>query len=476
MPWIVKQSSECPPDKPWGVFNQKTGRKVACHATESSAKSQQKALYANVPESRKMGELISYVKPMRFAEFKDNLLWLEALPAREYQTMQYGEVVVTPDKLNNFVKNFHNNVRGQEIATDYEHGLDVSKGNKASGWMREVEVRGDSLWLGIEPTPTAKKEIEDDEWKYFSLDWEDLWPDNDGLIHRDVIVGGGFTNRPIAKNIMPINFSELYDEKEGGKLDTEVKNEHAAEEHAEPGGGEPDPQTNPDDSAGDRHLTVPGNSDKVDEEGRPQTNTKEDDVNENEKDLDAKLRETLGLAEDADIVKAVDDLKEEVGPLREVAKQFSETKKFSEAFPEQARELAEMRRERLESKAIKFSEEVGQVKIGPEGKHQFSQLVLEKIANTHKKFSEGSGTVVDLEDLLKSIGDDKAIIEIGERGTREEDKSITFRETDNPRMAFSEAVKSVMNEDNLEYDAAVKVAGEKYPELAEAYFRTTVRA
>jgi hypothetical protein len=38
---------------------------------------------------------------------------------------------------------------------------------------------------------------------------------------------------------MPINFSELYDEREGGTLTVD---EHAAEEHAEPGGGEVDPR------------------------------------------------------------------------------------------------------------------------------------------------------------------------------------------------------------------------------------------
>jgi hypothetical protein len=50
MPWIVKKSDQCPPSKPWGVFNQATGRKVACHDTQESARKQQAALYANVKE------------------------------------------------------------------------------------------------------------------------------------------------------------------------------------------------------------------------------------------------------------------------------------------------------------------------------------------------------------------------------------------------------------------------------------------
>lgn len=52
MPWKVKQSPTCPQSKPWAVINSETGRVVACHSTQESAKKQMRALYANVPESR----------------------------------------------------------------------------------------------------------------------------------------------------------------------------------------------------------------------------------------------------------------------------------------------------------------------------------------------------------------------------------------------------------------------------------------
>lgn len=50
MPWIVKKTDRCKPTTPWGVFNQATGRLVACHPTQESARKQQTALYANVKE------------------------------------------------------------------------------------------------------------------------------------------------------------------------------------------------------------------------------------------------------------------------------------------------------------------------------------------------------------------------------------------------------------------------------------------
>ena len=171
------------------------------------------------------------------------------------------------------------------------------------------------------------------------------------------------------------------------------------------------------------------------------------------------------VCSDADIVKAVSDLQEEVGPLREVAKQFSEKKAFSEAFPAQARELEELRKSRIEGEAIRFSESVSDMRFGPEGKHQFSQVVLEKVANTHKKFSEGTAQPSDFEEVLKSLGEDKALIEVGEKGSRLDDKSIQFKEDGNPRMAFSEAVKSIIEEDKVPYEKAVELAAEKHPNL-----------
>jgi hypothetical protein len=122
-----------------------------------------------------MSEVAMYVKPIRFAEFKDDLLWIEALPAKTWKTMMYGEVVVTKDKLDRMIQNHKSNVRGQEVATNFDHGMDKAKGNKASGWISDAKIEDNSLYVGLEPTPTAKEEILNNEWKYFSLEWEDYW-------------------------------------------------------------------------------------------------------------------------------------------------------------------------------------------------------------------------------------------------------------------------------------------------------------
>jgi hypothetical protein len=145
----------------------------------------------------------------------DSSVWIEALPARVYHTPQYGEVPITTEKLSRMVQNFNDRVRGQDVATDFDHGMDRSKGNQASGWYKEFAVKPSSndpsqfsLWAKIDFTEDARKEISEQKWKYFSLEWDDEWVNNDGQPVQDVIIGGGLTNRPIAKNMMPVNFSE----------------------------------------------------------------------------------------------------------------------------------------------------------------------------------------------------------------------------------------------------------------------------
>src|SRR4029077_1534061 len=49
-------------------------------------------------------------------------------------------------------------------------------------------------------------------WRYFSADFTDVWTDPQGVEHQDVLFGGGLTNRPYMKNLLPVNLSELLPE------------------------------------------------------------------------------------------------------------------------------------------------------------------------------------------------------------------------------------------------------------------------
>lgn len=54
MPWyVVRNSSECPTDKPHAVKNKDTGKLMGCHTTVFEAGKQVKALYANTKDEKK---------------------------------------------------------------------------------------------------------------------------------------------------------------------------------------------------------------------------------------------------------------------------------------------------------------------------------------------------------------------------------------------------------------------------------------
>lgn len=208
--------------KPWCVINLQTGDAPPGRwfTTKEDALAQARALYAQLGSKAKVqseGQDVLNAYFM-FADADtlvadDGVKWVEAMAPKAYHTPAYGEVQVTPTKIDNFVRAVNTNVRGQDIAINFEHGIDPAKGLKAAGWIKQARKndRG-NLELAVDFTSPAKEEIKNGEWKYFSLEWEDQWMHPDGIFFDDVIVGGALTNRPVAKGLMPINFSEIFAE------------------------------------------------------------------------------------------------------------------------------------------------------------------------------------------------------------------------------------------------------------------------
>lgn len=228
---VMRMESKAPDkSKPWAVVNLETGDvNGRWHASKEEALAQARAMYASMGDKAKVhGEDVIHNAFFLFADAAtlvqagEGVKWIEAIAPKTYSTPAYGDVVVTEQTIDNFIRNINTNIRGQDIAINYEHGIDPSKGLKAAGWIkgaRRNDLTG-KLELGIDFTEPAKQEIRNGEWKYFSLEWDDEWMHPDGLFYQDVVMGGALTNRPVAKGLMPINFSEIFDEKE--QLDAKI--------------------------------------------------------------------------------------------------------------------------------------------------------------------------------------------------------------------------------------------------------------
>lgn len=206
--------------KPWAVVNLQTGDvNGRWHASKEEALVQARALYSQLGDKAKVhGEEVHNAFYL-FADAAtlvsdDGVKWIEAIAPKTYTTPAYGDVEITPEKINAFAHGINTMIRGQDVAINYEHGADPSKGLKAAGWIKQARTnsRG-NLELAVDFTEPAKQEIKNGEWKYFSLEWDDQWLHPDGVIYTDVVMGGALTNRPVAKGLMPINFSEIFKEK-----------------------------------------------------------------------------------------------------------------------------------------------------------------------------------------------------------------------------------------------------------------------
>jgi len=150
-------------------------------------------------ESTKLNDLLEEVPTQ----------WVHALPLGNYKHPIHGMLNFTPERIRRFADSVKQKVRGIDPDIDYDHKLDPSKGKAAAGWVKDAEERADGLWLLVEWTKDAAKELKDKKYRYFSTEFADTLEDNTGNVFQDVVLGGGLTNRPFMKNLTPINLSEV---------------------------------------------------------------------------------------------------------------------------------------------------------------------------------------------------------------------------------------------------------------------------
>ena len=168
--------------------------------------------------SQKMGYLVD-LSTVQFDEASTSS-WIQAMPLGKYDHPIYGSIEFTTDKVKEFADNVNNNVRGTELDIDYDH---KSAGPEAAGWVKKAEARPDGLWIFVEWTKKAYEAIKEKAFKYFSPEFDDEWTHpKTGAKHKNVLFGGGITNRPFLKDILPLNLSEAFAEtannNKGGRI------------------------------------------------------------------------------------------------------------------------------------------------------------------------------------------------------------------------------------------------------------------
>lgn len=132
---------------------------------------------------------------------------VQILRLGKFNHPKYGEFEITKQTLAEMKENFDNDVRGVDIAFDYFHESD----KEASGWPTELYLTEDGaeLWAKVDWTNEARRKLTEREIRYFSPDFAFEWEDPEsGVSYKNVLFGGGLTNRPFVKDMAAIVAAE----------------------------------------------------------------------------------------------------------------------------------------------------------------------------------------------------------------------------------------------------------------------------
>lgn len=132
---------------------------------------------------------------------------IQVLRVGKFTHPVYGVVDITPKDLAELKMNFDSRTFGQDVMFDYFH----DNGKEAACWPKHLELRegGNELWASqIDWTPRGRKAVQEKELRYFSPEFGNWKNPETNETHRNVLMGGGLTNRPFIKNMAPIMLSE----------------------------------------------------------------------------------------------------------------------------------------------------------------------------------------------------------------------------------------------------------------------------
>src|SRR3990170_211845 len=507
MPWEVKER-----DGKHCVFKKggDTPIKGGCHADRADAVKHMRALYAAEPSTMMKYSAIAYSDDLFIDDAEDqNIKWLKTWRYSTWEHPKYGTVEITPQVGERFANHFHSGTLGREHLINYDHGADAAKGGIAAGVILDIEPREDGVYYKVKFHDDALEEIRSGKWRYLSPEFDDWVNPDSGEVFEDMPFDLALTNTPFFKGMPPLNFSEVFDQKDFKELGSAQKNDlpDSAFLYIEPGGKrDNEGRTTPRSF---RHLPVKEAEGSIDlphlrnaiarlsqsDTGKGWLsdslrssllskarrmlsnaggNPKGGKVDELLKKFAAELGLDLDDEMDEDaVIAAAKNLNETIEPLRRAKTEGAKQRIFRESFPEQYKEMQELKAKKIDSEALQFAESYARFTLSDgdntwKSAYGFSQLVIDEIAEVHKKFSERSAGHVDLKKLLDLIGD-KGIVDYSEVGSSRTAEGKLFSE--DPKLAFHEAIVSAMNEDNLEYEAAMEVAKVKYPEMYEKYLR-----
>lgn len=136
---------------------------------------------------------------------------IELLQTGQWDTPWHGRISISPQDLEEYVRNFENDVR----ASSSTHGLPVDFEHRgsdgAAGWIMKLYVKANSLYGSFEWNKKGSEALLDKQYKFISPefcpeDYED--PEKAGNYFNNVLIAAGLTARPLFKGLKPVTANE----------------------------------------------------------------------------------------------------------------------------------------------------------------------------------------------------------------------------------------------------------------------------
>jgi len=145
-----------------------------------------------------------YEEPFEYVDFLNNTD-ISIIEVLRIGKILDRDLTVTKEMLEQYVKNFQNNVYGSELQINIGHNRE----GEAAGWIKDLYVDGDTLMAKVEWTPLGREKIESKQFKFTSSELAPSWPDaKTGKKVRNVFIGAALTNIPAVKGMAPVSLSE----------------------------------------------------------------------------------------------------------------------------------------------------------------------------------------------------------------------------------------------------------------------------
>lgn len=154
---------------------------------------------------------VRWCSSLFFDEQKELKSWdvvkVQIFKTWSWKHKRYWKFTITPETLKEIKANFDNNVRKIELAVDENH----EPNHRALWRYKELYFEWeDKLFAKIELTRGGARLLNDWAYKYFSPEvrFEKDFDEETGKVYKNLLIGGGFTNRPFFKWMSSLKASE----------------------------------------------------------------------------------------------------------------------------------------------------------------------------------------------------------------------------------------------------------------------------